>query len=207
MSSNNVAAPPWELNPSAWRVRIKICILAAIALMIAIYMGLYQWRLVPGVWDPVFGAGSEEVLDSDVAHTLYAWIGIPDALLGAIAYLGDIIFAIAGSTRRWQYRPWLVLLFGIFVIPVGLVGAILIATQAFVVGAWCFPCLITAVISILLIFFAYREVWSTILFLKRVLESTQSKKIVWDTVWGSRPLEAEKVALVWHQHERKGEAA
>jgi hypothetical protein len=32
------------------------------------------------------------------------WFRIPDAALGAIAYLGDLVFGLAGSTRRWQDR-------------------------------------------------------------------------------------------------------
>ena len=27
-------------------------------------------------------------------------------------HLGDAVLGLAGSTRRWQYRPWMVILFG-----------------------------------------------------------------------------------------------
>ncbi|TWT29290.1 hypothetical protein [Blastopirellula retiformator] len=64
-------------------------------------MRLYQWRLIDDVWDPAFGEQSRKVLDSDVAKTMHLWIGVPDAILGAIAYLGNAIFGLAGSTRRW----------------------------------------------------------------------------------------------------------
>src|SRR5918996_6551394 len=170
----DVNAPPWKHNPSSWRQRIPICILAAVAFLIAAYMALYQWRLIGDVWDPVFGAQSKQVLDSDVSHRLSRWFRIPDAALGTLAYLGDIVFALAGSTRRWQYRPWLVILFGIDVIPLGIVSIILVFLQAFVVGNWCFLCIVTALISVLLILLAYDEVWSCLLFLKRVWKKNRS---------------------------------
>lgn len=175
---------PWLYNPSKWSQRVVICCIAMIAVLIATYMGLYQWRLIDHVWDPVFGDQTKQVLDSEVSHTLWKWFRIPDSIMGAIAYLGDVIFALAGSTRRWQDRPWLVILFGIDVIPLGLVSAILVFLQGTVVGAWCFPCLITAVISLVLIFLAYDEIWSCVLFLYKVWKKTKSRKILWDTFWG-----------------------
>lgn len=175
---------PWRYNPSSWSQRIQICLLAAIAVLIAIYMGLYQWRLIDSVWDPVFGDQSRQVLDSAVSHTMRKWFRVPDSIMGAIAYLGDIIFALAGSTRRWQDRPWLVILFGIDVIPLGVVSATLVFMQGAVVGSWCFLCLITAVISIVLVFLAYDEIWSSILYLKAVWKRSKSKRLLWNTFLG-----------------------
>lgn len=175
---------PWRYNPSKWSQRIVVCCVAAIAVLIAVYMGLYQWRLIDDVWDPVFGDQSKQVLNSNTSHTMWKWFRIPDSIMGAIAYLGDVIFALAGSTRRWQDRPWLVILFGIDVIPLGIVSAVLVFMQGTVVGAWCFPCLITAVISLSLILLAYDEIWSCILFLYGVWKKSKSVRILWDTLWG-----------------------
>ena len=175
---------PWKYNPSEWNQRIRICCLAAPAVFITIYMGLYQWRLIDHVWDPFFGEQSQQVLDSEVSHTLWKWFRVPDSIMGAIAYLGDIIFALAGSTRRWQDRPWLVILFGIDVIPLGIISAILVFMQGTVVGAWCFLCLVTAVISIWLVFLAYDEVWSCLLYLHEVWKKTKDRQLLWDTFWG-----------------------
>src|ERR671917_356973 len=108
---------PWEYNPSKWSQRIIIAIVATPAAVIAAYMGLYQWRLIDGVWDPIFGEQTRHVLDSDVSERMRRWFRVPDAAFGAIAYLGDLVFGLAGSTRRWQYRPWMVVLFGLDVIP------------------------------------------------------------------------------------------
>jgi uncharacterized membrane protein len=194
-SDLNVAAPPYDYNPSSWRQRVPICILAAVGGAIATYMALYQWRLLPDVWDPVFGDQTVQVLDSDVSEKMRYWMLIPDAALGAFAYFSEAILGLAGSTRRWQYRPWMVILFGIDVIPLGLVGAILVALQGTVVGAWCFLCLVTAAISLLLIYWAYDEVWSSITYLYRVWRKTRSLRILWNTFWGRFSPDAANVAL------------
>jgi hypothetical protein len=170
-------------------------LLAGVAFVISTYLALYQWRLIGSVWDPVFGGQSAEVLDSDASESMRGWLRIPDAALGSIAYLGDAIFGLAGSTRRWQYRPWMVILFGIDVIPLGIVSAILVATQGLVVGAWCFLCLVTAVISLILILFAYDEVWTTLLYLRRVWRRTRDWGALWKVFWGTRVAAADEVAL------------
>jgi uncharacterized membrane protein len=175
---------PWSYNPSKWSQRVFICLIAAVATVIALYMGLYQWKLIPSVWDPVFGSSSMQVLDSDLSHQITRWIGIPDAILGALAYLSDVIFALAGSTRRWQDRPWLVILFGIDVIPVGFVSALLVFMQGFVVHHFCFLCLVSACISLLLIALSYDEVLSSVIFLRRVWKRSKSGKFLWHTFWG-----------------------
>lgn len=179
------AAPePWEYNPSKWSQRVAISLIASVAFFIAVYMALYQWSLIGRVYDPVFGDQSHRVLDSDVSHWMTKIMRMPDAGFGALAYLGDIIFAMAGSTRRWQYRPWLVVVFGIDVIPLGIVSAVLVFLQGAVVGAWCGPCLLTAVISLVLVVMAYDEVLSSLVYLWRVWKRSGSMRQTWNTLWG-----------------------
>jgi uncharacterized membrane protein len=174
-------------NPSAWSQRIPICVLAIVAFLMAVHMALYQWRLIDSPWDPVFGDQTRKVLDSDVALRMHHWFGIPDAALGALAYLGDAIFGLAGSTRRWQYRPWIVILFGIDVIPLGIVSAILVLCQATIVGDWCFLCLLTAAISLVLVYMAYDEVFASLALLYGVWKRTRRVGMVWLALCG-RPL-------------------
>jgi hypothetical protein len=190
-----IVAPPWNYNPSAWSQRIPLCLFAAVAFLISSYMALYQWRLIDNVWDPIFGEQTRRVLDSDVSGRMQGWFHVPDAALGAIAYLGDLVFGLAGSTRRWQYRPWLVVLFGLDVIPLGVVSAVLVVLQGTVVGSWCFLCLVTAAISLILILFAYDEVWSSLLYLYRVWLRTGSRQVLWDTFWGRASRAADEAAL------------
>jgi uncharacterized membrane protein len=169
-------------------------VLALVAFVIAAYLALYQWRFTSNVWDPVFGGQSMRVLDSGVSEAMRRLTLIPDGALGAIAYLSDAVFALAGSARRWQYRPWLVVLFGIDIIPVGGVSAILVFMQATVVGSYCFLCLITATISIVLIWFAYDEVWSCLLYLHRVWTRTRDRTLLWNVFWGRASAEADVIA-------------
>lgn len=176
---------PWDYNPSKWSQRILVAVIASGGFFISLYLGLFQWGVVGNIWDPLFGEQSERVISSNVSHVIQRWTIVPDAILGALAYLGDIVFALAGSTRRWQYRPWLVVVFGIDVIPLGVVSIVLVILQGTVVGAWCFLCLVTALISLILIFLAYDEVWSTLLYLRRVWSRSSDRKIFWRTFWGS----------------------
>ena len=188
----DVNAPPWDYNPSAWSQRIPIAILAMIGFAISAYLALFEWGLISSVWDPRFGEGTERVLTSDVAHRLHRWFGIPDAAMGAVAYLGDAVLGMAGSTRRWQYRPWMVILFGIDVIPLGAVSAVLVLMQSTVVGYWCFLCLCSAAISLILIYYAYDEVWSSITYLRRVWRHTGRGREVWNVFWGRHSARAEE---------------
>ena len=180
----------WSHNPSSWRQRLPIAVLAAVATAIAGYMACFQWGLVDHAWDPVFGAQTEGVLLSDVSKRMHAWMHVPDAALGAIAYLGDALFGLAGSTRRWQFRPWLVILFGIDVIPLGVVSAILVVLQGAVVGSWCFLCLVTAAISLVLVAMAYDEVWLSLRYLAAVRRRSTSWRTVWNAFWGRPSPEA-----------------
>ena len=116
---------------------------------------------------------------------MWRMFGVPDAAFGAIAYLGDAIFGMVGSTRRWQYRPWLVVLFGIDVIPLGIVSAFLVLLQFTTVGYWCFLCLVTAAISLILIYFAYDEVWASLTYLWRVWKRSRDFGVVWTVFWGN----------------------
>ncbi|QDU59517.1 Vitamin K epoxide reductase family protein [Planctomycetes bacterium Pan216] len=182
-----VAVPPFSYNPAAWSQRIPICVLASIACVIAIHLSLYQWGLIDEVWDPFFGKQSEEVLKSNVAEMIHRWVGIPDAALGAFAYLGDAVYGLAGSTRRWQYRPWMVILFGIDVIPLGFVSALLVFCQATIVGQWCFLCIVTAIISLILVYMAFDEVYSSLKYLYLVWKKSRDTRMVWNALW-SQPV-------------------
>ena len=194
LDERRIAVEPWSYNPSSWRQRIPICLLACVAFLIATHMALYQWRLIDTVWDPIFGEQSRKVLDSNVAQKMQGWFGVPDAALGALAYLGDAIFGLAGSKRRWHDRPWLVILFGIDVLPLGVVSAVLVVCQATIVGHWCLLCLFTAVISLVLVYMAYDEVLSSLMFLHRVWQRTHSASSVWAAFRGKSLPMAEEVA-------------
>lgn len=188
-------APPFDYNPSSMPQRLRIGGLALLAAAAAAYMAAFQWGWVGGVWDPFFGDGTETVLLSQESETMHRFIGLPDAALGAWAYLTEVVLAFAGSTRRWQFRPWLVMLFGLDVIPLGIVSAILVVLQGFSVGAWCTLCLFTAVISLVLIALAYDEVWSCGRYLYHVWRRDPDLHGFWRTFWGKPTRSAVRVAF------------
>ena len=201
-------APPFDRNPSSWRQRVPIAALALGATGISVYMGLYQWGLTDSVWDPVFGSGTETVLTSRESEIMGGVIGVPDAIFGAWAYLTEAVLSLAGSTRRWQFRPWLVLLFGLDVIPLGLVSVALVIVQGASVGAWCFLCLVTALISLVLIVLVYDEVWASIRYLRGIWARERDASLLWDAFIGRGSPRAYAVALEmerWPEARRRTE--
>lgn len=177
------ASPQKSYNPSSWGQRILMALLAAVATLISLYLGLYQWRVIPAIWDPLFGNGSMQVLDSPLSHEITRWIRIPDAMLGVFAYFSDLIFSIAGSNRRWQDRPWLVFIFGVNVIPLGIVSILLVISQGAIVKYWCFLCLMTALVSLSLIFLSFSEVSACTAYLREIKKRSNWKTLWW-VFWG-----------------------
>jgi len=114
---------------------------------------------------------------------------IPDAALGALAYLVDAVTGAIGGTARWRTMPWMVVLFGLAVGPLGIVSVLLVISQPIVIEAWCTLCLVSAGISLIMIGPAMDEVLASLQHLKRVSEKDQS---VWTAFWkGSPPLAGE----------------
>jgi uncharacterized membrane protein len=178
MSDKPVNIPPgWDYNPSAWSQRWPLIAIAFIGFQIALYLGLYQLKVFSSVWDPFFGDGSEKVLNSPISKAL----PVPDALLGAFGYFLDVVTGAIGKTDRWRTKPWIVILFGIAVGPLGLVSVMLVIFQPVLVGAWCTLCIVTAIISVVMISPALDELLASLQYLQRVKQSGHS---VWEAFWG-----------------------
>lgn len=191
----DAAAPPWRRNPSSWSYRIKVAILAAIGAVLAAYMSLYQLHLTASVWDPVFGGGTEQVLTSELSQTIYRIFHVPAALLGALAYSTAILFTLAGSTRRWQYRPWLVALFGLNALALACAGVAIVLAQGLVVKSWCFLCLVATLIALLVAVLSAQEVYASLHYLGRVRRRSGRFRVVWNTFWGRASEPADYAAL------------
>jgi hypothetical protein len=71
---------------------------------------------------------------------------------------------------------------------------VLVLLQATVVGHWCFLCLVSAAISLVLIYWAYDEVWSSLLYLRRVWQRTRNPRELWNVFWGRHSAEGEAAA-------------
>lgn len=164
--ANDEELPPgWSYNPSAWSERIPIVVLAIVAMFTALYLAAYQLGGVDSVWDPVFGDGTERVLDSELSHLF----PVPDALLGSLGYLIDWVFGLVGGTKRYKTLPWAVIIFGIGIIPFGLTSIFLGLAMPTIVGAGCFLCAMNAVIAVILIPFAWDEIWLSLLAMRSMM--------------------------------------
>ena len=179
MSSHDPQIPPgWDKNPSSWSERTPIVILALIGFGIAGYLALYQWDVFATVWEPFFGDGSRIILNSRISHIL----PIPDAALGAFGYLLDAVTGVIGGRARWRTMPWIVIIFGLAVGPLGAVSIMLVVFQPVLFDAWCTLCLASALVSILMIGPAADEILASLQLLKRVKCRGGS---LWDAFWGT----------------------
>ena len=74
---------------------------AVVGFLIAGYLAFYQWGIFGTVWEPFFGNGSKNVLNSRLSNVL----PVPDAALGALGYLVDAVTgAIGGPTGGERCR-------------------------------------------------------------------------------------------------------
>ena len=173
---NDDSPPGWTYNPSSWNERLWLIAVALIGFLISGYLALYQWGFFHDVWEPFFGSGSDRVLHSELSRML----PIPDAALGACAYALDVVAGVIGGTSRWRTMPWIVILFGLAVGPLGLVSVLLVMAQPLLLNAWCTLCLVSAVLSVVLIGPAMDEVLASLQFLKRVNNLNMP---VWRAFW------------------------
>jgi uncharacterized membrane protein len=144
-----------------------VVVLALLGGGLATYLTLYQWHVTAAVWDPLFGArSSEAVLTSAVSR----WLPLPDATLGALAYLVEAVVTAAGGTDRWRTTPWLVIVFGLVLAGLALTSLGLVLAQIFLVHALCTLCLCSAAISFVNAWLGRDEVLATLHALRRVTD-------------------------------------
>jgi uncharacterized membrane protein len=131
-----------------------VVVLALAGCGIATALTLYQVGVLGSVWEPFFGDGSRRVLTSALSRAL----PVPDAALGAAAYLAEAVLAGAGR----PYRPWVVLAGQAVAAGLGLAALGLLAVQAFLVGAFCTLCLVSAALSLTIAALVLPEVPATL---------------------------------------------
>ena len=162
--------PGWSFNPSSWTQRIPIIALAIVGLLFSRYLAAYQMEHVDGVWEPFFEGsaadpqnGSEEIITSSVSQ---AW-PVPDAAVGAYTYALEILTGVVGGRARWRTMPWLVLLFGLMIVPLGIVSISFIIIQPIVIGTWSTLALIGAAAMLIQIPYSVDELAASLSFLNR----------------------------------------
>jgi hypothetical protein len=172
------APPGWDYNPSSWRQRWPIIALAGLGFAVAGYLAFYQLEWLETVWEPFFGRGSHRILTSWVSELMHP---VPDAAVGALSYLVDAIAGAVGGRKRWRTMPWMVILFGLAVGPLGVVSVVLVILQPVLFDSWCTLCLVSGAISVLMIGPAMDEVLASLQYLKR--ESLAGRS-AWQAFWG-----------------------
>ncbi|MBO9380880.1 NAD-dependent epimerase/dehydratase family protein [Sphingomonas histidinilytica] len=160
----------WTYNPSSWTQRIPIIALALIGLYVSRYLAAYQLGYVSDVWEPFFQGsvedprnGTEEIITSEVSE---AW-PVSDAALGGYTYGLEILTGIVGSRARWRTMPWLVLLFGLMIAPLGIVSIFFIIIQPIWIGTWSTLALIGAAAMLIQIPYSLDELVAVGQFLRR----------------------------------------
>jgi nucleoside-diphosphate-sugar epimerase len=162
--------PGWEYNPSTWRQRLPIIALALLGLYVSRWLAAYQMEQIPGVWEPFFAGsaadlqnGTEEIITSSVSEAF----PVPDAALGGFVYALEIVTGIIGSRVRWRTMPWLVILFGILIAPLGIVSISFIIIQPIVIGTWSTLTLVAAAAMLIQIPYSLDELLASLQFLRR----------------------------------------
>ncbi|WP_439524847.1 vitamin K epoxide reductase family protein [Marivita sp.] len=159
----------WDYSPSDWFQRLPVIMLAVIGLLVSRYLTAYQLESIDSVWEPFFPGtladknGTEQIISSSVSE---AW-PVPDAGLGALTYALEILVGVMGSARRWRTMPWLVVLFGIMIVPLGAVSIFFIVIQPIVIGTYSTLALIAAAAMVWQIPYSLDELVASYQFLRR----------------------------------------
>ena len=128
MTDHAPIPPGWDENPTAWPKRLSLAARAFIGFAIAGYLTLYQFGVFPAVWDPFLPNESPKVLGFTYPF--------PDAALGVLGYLTEIVLSFIGGLDRWRMMPWASIALG-FVVGFGaVVSVLLMIVQPVFVGAW-----------------------------------------------------------------------
>lgn len=94
------------------------------------------------------------MLDSALSHF---W-PISDAALGASAYSLEFLMGFMGARSRWRTMPWMVTMFGILVMPLGLTHIALVMSQPVIVHHWSTFALLAAAVMLPMITLTADEV-------------------------------------------------
>ncbi len=168
--------PSWTYNPSSWIRRWAGIALALVGFFISRYLAAHQLGYVPHAWDPFFGDGTDKVTGSTISKSF----PISDAGFGSVAYISEVLIGFMGDRARWRTAPWIVVMFALLVLPLGVTSIVLVITQPIFVGAWCGLCLIAAAALMTSVPLSVHEAIAVGQFL---VESYRQKKNMWRIFW------------------------
>lgn len=125
--------------------RIAVIVLSVVSAAAMLYVGAYQTRLVEHMSCPLLKHGCEAVADVPFARPF----GVPDGLIAAALYGLLIVLALFGAGTGWMRYT---------VRGLAIVAALANVLGVFDMsrfGAYCFYCLLTTVLSPVLIWVAF----------------------------------------------------
>lgn len=161
MMDQKVIPPGWTYSPSTAAQRLPIAVMGLLGLLISRHLTAYQLGHIDYAWEPFFMGsatdprnGTEEIITSYVSK---AW-PIPDAGLGAVSYLLEILMAVMGTRDRWRTMPWMVSFLAILVVPLGVTSIYFIIIQPVLLGTWSTLALLAALAMLIMIPFMLDEV-------------------------------------------------
>jgi uncharacterized membrane protein len=186
MKMGSEVPPGWTYNPSSWPQRWIMIVLGFVGYVVSRYLAAFQLGYIESAWDPFFGNGTEQVLNSNMSHSL----PISDGALGTLAYTFEFLMGFMGSPSRWRTMPWMVAFFGILVIPLGLVHILLVISQPIIVGEWCTFCLLAAAIMLPML---PLEVDEVVAMGQHMVQAKKRGDNLWKVFWkGGEPFEMNK---------------
>ena len=101
-----------------------------------------------------------------------AW-PVSDGGLGGITYILEILTGIIGLKARWRTMPWLVILFGLMIVPLSVTSISFVIIQPILIGTWGTLTLIGAAAMLLQIPYAIDELLASLQFLRRRVRAGQ----------------------------------
>jgi uncharacterized membrane protein len=130
---------------STGTARLLVIVISVVSAAAMLYVGAYQTRMVEHMSCPLLKHGCEAVADAPFARPF----GIPDGLIAAGLYALLILVGLAGADSVWARNV--------------VRGLALVATLANILGvydmsrlgAYCFYCLLTTVLSPALVWVAF----------------------------------------------------
>lgn len=184
MAHGTTVPKGWSYNPSSWPQRWIMVAVAFVGYFVSRYLAAFQLGYLDFAWDPFFGDQTRLVLNSEMSHSM----PVSDAAMGTAAYTFEFLMGFMGSPQRWRTMPWMVLVFGILVIPLGLVHIFLVISQPVVVGHWCTFCLLAAAVMLPMIPLAADEVVAMGQFM---VQAKRKQLNLWKAFWLGGDVEGE----------------
>ena len=178
----------WSYSPSSFTQRIPIVALAFVGLFVSRYLGRLSARPHRRPVGPFFGPGGAPADNgSEAVVTSWRFERLSRSRMpgfGAFAYALDILAGAIGDRRRWRTMPWMVLLFGLLIIPLGVVSVSFIIIQPPIIGALCTPVHHPGRGTVMLVPYSIDEVLATCQYLYR---ANRAGEPFWRTFWRGGP--------------------